>query len=145
MHTDSNLAPVSAQAPVQVLLQAHERLNGFAREREIPHHCAADKGAHRFYRLLHLQDHRPLFNGILDEPRLDAQEPLHGSRHALCAVEIGPIREELHIHMVLNSPLSYVCTHHGQPAHDRLAGGSNQPLHIFVIKSDNGHGQFLTA
>ena len=70
MHADGHLASISAQPPVQILLQAHERLNGLAGEGKASHHGAADNGAHRFYRLLYLQDDRPFLDVILHQSRL---------------------------------------------------------------------------
>jgi len=49
VHSYGHLPPVPAQAPVQILLQPHQGLDGLIGELETPHHCTADQRAHRFY------------------------------------------------------------------------------------------------
>ena len=86
VHADGHLTPVPAQTPVQVLLKAHERLNGLAGKGQTTDHSASNEWAHRLYRLIHLQDDRALLNGVLHKSRFEAQEALHSPGNALYAV-----------------------------------------------------------
>ncbi len=120
VHPDGHLATVPAQPPVQILLQAHKRLDGLIGKGETPHHGAAYDRPHPQHRLIHLQNNGPFLYGIFRQPGLEAQKAPHGPGHSLGAVEVRPVGEELHIHILLFRSLSYICAHHGQTGHDRL-------------------------
>jgi len=115
-----HLAAVPAQAPVQVLLQAHKRLDGLIGKGEPPHHGAAYDRPNTQHGLIHLQNDGPLLHRIFRQPGLKAQKAPHSPGHPFGAVEVRAVGEELHIHVLLFRPLSDICAHHGQPGHDRL-------------------------
>ena len=58
--------------------------------------------------------------------------------------EVGAVREELHVRMVLFGPL-HIRTDEGDLVEDRLPVGAGEPFEVLVGKGDDGHFRYLPS
>src|SRR5512137_1175527 len=103
MNSYCYLAPISAQAPVKVLLEVHQRFDCCIVKLQISNDSTTDERPDALYRFIHLKHNLSREDLILWQSCLDAQESSHSPGYAFGAIKVWAIREELHIYMVFIS------------------------------------------
>ncbi len=127
-----HLPPVPSKPPVEGLLEGHQRFDGRIVELQAPHHGAAQVGSDLLDRMIDLDLDLTGGDLITWQAGFDPQEPSHGSPHSLGTVEIWPVREELHIGVILLQAFD-VGADHGEPLQYEIAILPHQFFQVVIV------------
>ena len=142
VQADRDLPPAPAHGPVERLLQSHQRDDRLLVEGEAAHHGRPEVRADLRKARVDRERDAGGRGRVADRPLLETEEAAQGPGRPLGREEVGPVREELDVDVVLLAPLD-VRAEHGEALDDRLARQPDEPLEVAVRERDDGHPQRL--
>ena len=142
VEADRDLPAAPAHGPVERLLQAHQRDDRLLVEGEATHHGRPEIRADLREARVDRERDAGGRGRVANRSLLETEEPAQRPRRPLRREEVGPVREELDVDVVLLAPLD-VRAEHGQALDDRLARQPDEPLEVAVRERDDGHPQRL--